>query len=204
MDIDGPIHNNIENNSAVNEQNTLTEKTDVFNDVINLLTLNSKGKPENQENVSFDKKLLTLIKSENLQMISLILDKEELFKNLDNELRFLITEHLSQEKTFGQEYINKILKNSDDELILLIAKNKEIYNNLNRNNRFIIIERLLSSPWITTEETKKVIGFSEFENKIDLEKKSQKKVFKNILKHDSVKNFFMNKRTDNFDLLGEL
>ncbi len=210
MDTDGIIHN-IENTSAVNEQQNLAENSPILEDIIHLFTLSpSKEQSKNFSELSPEKKdenrnkFLSLIKNENLQMICNIIEKEELFKKLNNEFKFVLAEHLSHEKTLGQEYITKILKNSDDELILLIVKNKEIYNNLNRNNRFIVMERLLSSPWISSEETKKMVNFVELENKIDLQKNVQKKIFKNIVNPDSVKNFFMNKRADNLDLLGEL
>jgi hypothetical protein len=105
------------------------------------------------ENILKNKKIITaFLKNENTKMAHNIIDDQEIFSTLTNEVKLVLSELLAHDKITGQEYIGKILDNTDDELTLAIVKNKVVYNFLNRNNKIKLIDKLLQNPWLPNEE----------------------------------------------------
>jgi hypothetical protein len=140
-----------------------------------------------------EKKIVSLIKNENSNMVRNIIDDDDIFSNLSNEYKLILSELLSDDKVSGQKYIAKILDHADDELTLAMVKNKVIYNFLNRENKIKIIKKLLKNPWLPQEETKlilDIIGKNDRNilDNIDFQNKNEQIIENQYREHSSESN----------------
>jgi hypothetical protein len=159
----------LNNRKKINYFHGDIEKSDYLPEIAYInhknLSFNEDYDSENKINSRMDsdseyrmkKKIASMIKKENTKMARNIIDDEELFNNLTNEYKLILSELLADDKVSGQEYISKILDHTDDDLILAMVKNKVVYNFLNRTNKIKIIEKLLKNPWLRKEETKLIL-----------------------------------------------